>query len=180
MDLTGKYMPGEWRTKKTWKECPQNPWKTWTNQGLQPQACNAVTSFPGSLIFNTTTAALRLEHDSRDIYKDASQTDRDFAICNLDGERVGWLNKMSHDWIDLHAGNGKTYDFIVLCGALANWRSRKTLVQVAGDFDLWRLHVMLVERLPLESFVARRIDVGIIDAHKWKYCNPRWETIVLC
>jgi hypothetical protein len=141
----------------------------------------AAATLPGSLVFNTTVASLKLEHDTRDIYKDVDFTERDVAICNLNGEHVGLLNKMSLEWIDAHLGNdNKTYDFIVICGALDNWRSRKALVQYFKDFDLWRLHVMLVERLPWESFVACRVDVGIIDAHKWKDCNPRWETVVLC
>ncbi|KAH9211708.1 heterokaryon incompatibility protein-domain-containing protein [Leptodontidium sp. 2 PMI_412] len=182
LELPGKYMPSVWRTKQTWQECPQNPWKAWLNQGLDPRACNAAASLPGSLLFNTTVATLKLGHDTRDIYKNEDPLYRDASICTSDNIQVGWLNKMSRDWIEMHIGDDKLYEFIVICGALADWRSRKTLVQYFKEFDLWRMHAMLVERIQIqrEAFIARRVGVGVVDAHKWKDCNPRWETVVLC
>jgi hypothetical protein len=54
------------------------------------------------------------------------------------------------------------------------------MAQYMKDFDMWRLNVMLVERLQFEPYVVRRVDVGYIFAHKWKDCDARWETVVLC
>lgn len=87
---------------------------------------------------------------------------------------------MDLDWIDTHKDDDKTFEFIVLCGALADYRSRKTMAWYMKNYDTWRLNVMLIERLSFEPFVARRVDVGYIFAHKWRECNPRWETVVLC
>ncbi|KAK4197348.1 heterokaryon incompatibility protein-domain-containing protein [Triangularia verruculosa] len=175
-----KYVPATWRSTQTWRECPHNPWQTMAHLTLDPEARDVCAEMPGSLIFNTTVASLKLERDSRDIYEGKDFVERDVAIRRYDGELVGWINKMSPDWIDASLSGEETFDFVVICGALANWRARKTRVQYFEDFDLWRLHVMLIERLPLKRHLARRVDVGYVFAHKWKDCNPRWETIVLC
>lgn len=178
--LAGKYVPGVIRSANTWKECPQNPWTALAHTTLAPGTCSIASTIPGSLVFNTTVASLKLDHDTRGIYDLAEFTERDVAICDLKGGLVGWLNKMNPDWIDAHKDNDKAYEFIVLCGALADWRTRKTMAQYMKDFDMWQLHVMLIVRLPFEPFIARRVDVGYIFAHMWKECNPRWETVVLC
>lgn len=179
--LEGKYKPSSVRTTQTWLECPHNPWQTISREALDPEARRAASGLPGSLVFNTTVASLRLERDTREIYERQSFRERDVKVCAHDGDTVGWLNKMSPEWIEKHVGRGKFYDFIVVCGALANWQARKILAQYVKDFNLWRLHVMLVERVsPAGPYVVRRIDVGIIEAHRWKDCNPRWETVVLC
>lgn len=73
----------------------------------------------------------------------------------------------------------KTYEFIFTRGTLADFKARKALAWWKKDFDTWHLNVMLVERLPFEACVARRVDVGYIFTYKWKDCNPRWETIIL-
>lgn len=180
--LTGKNVPGLVRTKEMWRDCPQSPWKAYTHQILDPSACAAATSFPGALVFNTTVGTLKLAHDTRDIYKGKDERYRDVAICTLDGEQVGWLNLMHRDWIAAHVSDDQIFEFVVICGALADWSSRKMLVKYSKNFDLWRLHVMLVERVAgtQEGFIVRRVDVGILYAHRWKTCNPKWETVVLC
>lgn len=178
--LEGKYNPGVIRSTNTWKECPHSPWSALAHTALDSSACSVASAFPGSLIFNTTVASLKLDHDTRDVYRSAEIPERDVAICDLKGGLVGWLNKMDLDWIDTHKDDDKTFEFIVLCGALADYRSRKTMAWYMKNYDTWRLNVMLIERLSFEPFVARRVDVGYIFAHKWRECNPRWETVVLC
>jgi len=175
-----KYTPATWRSNSTWQECPHNPWQTLAHSTLDPDACHAAAAKPGSLMFNTTAASLKLQRDIRNISPETGCSDQDVKICNQNGELVGWLHKMSPGWIEKHADGEETHDIIVICGALADWRARKTMSQYLKDFDLWNLHVMLIERSPFESCVARRVDVGIVFAHKWKDCNTRWETIVLC
>jgi hypothetical protein len=47
-------------------------------------------------------------------------------------------------------------------------------------WKMWRLRVMLIERDSSQPRIARRVAVGNVFVHLWKFCKPRWETIVLC
>ncbi|KAI0183341.1 hypothetical protein EV127DRAFT_24278 [Xylaria flabelliformis] len=62
--LSGKGIPGEWRSNRDWKKCLQNPWTTYQRQGLNTDACTVAALFPGSLIFNTTVAPLKISPPS--------------------------------------------------------------------------------------------------------------------
>jgi hypothetical protein len=178
--LTGKYIPGSRRSNITWQKCPHNPWTTLAHLTLDAAACKVAATMPGSLIFNTTVASLKIGQHDRDRYEWNEVPEKDAGIFNRDGGLVGWINKMSLDWIMEHAGDEQFCDFVVVSGALLNWGKRKTMAQYMKDFDMWRLNVMLVERLQFEPYVVRRVDVGYIFAHKWKDCDARWETVVLC
>jgi hypothetical protein len=73
---------------------------------------------PGSFIFKTAVASLKLARNAHDIYKMEKFKERGIAICGQNGDLVKWLSKVSVDWIDAHLGNEETYDFIAICGAL--------------------------------------------------------------
>lgn len=177
--LTGKYMPGDWRTFETWSQCPHSPWQALTITALDPEACAAAKSLPGSLVFNTTAASLRIGHHFEYDRMNKDAAIRNAAIFDANGQHVGQVHGLPASWIEEQATGSWTHEFIVLCGALANWRERKTMAQYLRDFDMWRLHVMLVERLNYKPYVVRRVKVGYVFAHGWKNCNPRWETVVL-
>ncbi|CZR65787.1 uncharacterized protein PAC_15687 [Phialocephala subalpina] len=181
-----KYIPGAWRSMATWQQCPHSANKIQAHRDLDPATSSIANTMPGCLVFNTTVATLKLARDiprRREDAWDNAPPEHHVAIFNSTGERVGRLSKMSPQWIDAHVDRGGTYDFIVISGALVDSGTRKRMADFLRDYDrdydMWRLHVMLVERLPFEPYVVRRIDVGYIFAHKWKDCSPRWETVVL-
>ncbi|KAI0971310.1 heterokaryon incompatibility protein-domain-containing protein [Xylaria arbuscula] len=181
--LRGKGIPGEWRTNEDWKECPQNPWTTYKQKALDPDACKVATLFPGSLVFNTTIAYLKI-NEVRTLPNDKGNPNAsDAALVNTNGERVGILKNMGRTWIETHCskfGVQKLFEFAVVSGRLQNYKARKNSAFWGMYSDIWELNVMMVERLPCKSFVARRIGIGIVTMCKWKDCNPRWETVVLC
>ncbi|KAI1738084.1 hypothetical protein F4680DRAFT_427082 [Xylaria scruposa] len=57
--LSGKGIPGEWRSSRDWKECLQNSWTTHQRQTLNANACTVAAPFSSSLIFNTIVAPLK-------------------------------------------------------------------------------------------------------------------------
>lgn len=181
--LQGKHIPGDWRTDRDWRECPQNPWQAFERQTLDADACKISAMFPGSLVFNTTVASLRIDHLR---YAEGTPTKYDIynaSLLNKQGEGVGILSMMEFSWVEARRstdGNSKLFDFIVLSGGLEEYYARKNLAFFSQWRDIWLLDVMLVERLPCKPFVARRVAVGTVKLRKWKDCEPRWETIVLC
>ncbi len=178
--LEAKYVPGVTRSTITWRECPHSPWTAVAHTTLDPAACSIASTLPGSLVFNTTVASLKIKYNASDNDDKAQSSELNVEIGDSKGELVGRLYKINRDWIDAHKGEDKTFEFVVLSGALADFRTRKTMAQFMRNFDMWRLNVMLIERLPFQPFVVCRVDVGYVFAHKWKECDPRWETVVLC
>ncbi|KAF7561008.1 hypothetical protein G7046_g3144 [Stylonectria norvegica] len=168
-ELVGKYNPGERRSNTTWQECPQSPGQTLLHTDLGLGACQVASSLPGALVFNTTVASLKV--GPKDHVAGPQSAEQDALIYNHDGTVVGLLNSVSRDWIDAQVRDSKVYDFIVLCGALADWRTRKTMAQYMKRFDTWRLQVMMVERLNFGPYVVRRVEVGYVYAHCWKDCS---------
>ncbi|KAM0342024.1 hypothetical protein ACHAPU_009752 [Fusarium lateritium] len=182
-ELSKKHMPGSARNNLTWKECPHNPWQALEHLSLQPIACKAASGLPGSLVFNTTVARLRRRRHSAK-FQDLTQggNEDDMEILDCDGRPVGIIKSILSQCDNCQVLGNKQHDIVVICGALADYRTRKWWSTVPWyDFDQWRLHVMLVERNnpgpgPL---VARRIGAGYIRAHMWKFCAPTWQTVVL-
>lgn len=169
-------------TTRVWKECPHNPWQALARSTLDAESRRAANGLPGSLIFNTTVAALRASRprEVREYNSSAAQ------VHNQDGRLVGWVHSMSGEWRDMLRDSEREWDFIVICGALADSRAH-TMFQGAADYSgkrwirtMWRLLVLVVERLSLKPYVARRKGVGYIKMHEWASCKPRWETVVLC
>lgn len=178
-----KRRPGDWRSDLIWKQCPHNPWTTICHSNINSEAQSIAALFPGSLVFNTTVASLKIQS----VELRSNQREKgDFvsaAICAENGEVVGRLNQVSRDWIKQREGsdgNKRLFDFVVICGALEDYNIRKWLAFQSEWEKTWRLYVMMVERLPCKPFVARRVEVGQIWTFRWKDCNPRWETVVLC
>lgn len=65
LEHTGhRYMPDRETTEQIWRRCPQNPWEARQRQDLSPMACQVAMKHRGSLVFNTTTAALTLRPDA--------------------------------------------------------------------------------------------------------------------
>ncbi|KAJ3531622.1 hypothetical protein NM208_g8796 [Fusarium decemcellulare] len=180
-ELSTKHMPGSARNHLTWKECPHNPWQTLQHSTLDPEACKMASTLPGSLVFNTTVAKLKLRrHSIQSQVMTQGGTEEDLEILDRDGRPIGIIKSTFSQNASGQAVENKEHDIIVICGALADYGTRKWWAAVPWfDFDQWRLHVMLVEKEVSGPFVARRMGVGYIRAHLWKFCAPKWETIVL-
>ncbi|KAI0521565.1 heterokaryon incompatibility protein-domain-containing protein [Xylaria bambusicola] len=182
--LRGKGIPGEWRSNKDWRECPQNPWTTFARQTLDSEAIKVADLFPGSLVFNTTVACLKIGQLSAPKDKKKSKSDVSNAIIlSSNDEHVGTIRMMDHGWIENNCssvGVQKRFEFIVISGRLQEYFNRKMSAFLNRYSDIWELNVMMVERLPCASFVARRMGIGTVKMCKWKDCSPRWETVVLC
>ncbi|KAI0886160.1 HET-domain-containing protein [Annulohypoxylon maeteangense] len=180
--LSGRRIPGEWRTNRDWRDCPQNPWRAVEHQTLDPDACRIAAMFPGALIFNTTVASLGIDHM---YYKDGIPEKYQVfnaSLSNISGEHVGILSELDFDWVEAHRsaeGNKKLFDVIVVSGGLVKYSMRNNYAFFGYWDKMWLLNVMLVQRLPCKPFVARRVAVGTVTLSKWKDCNPRWETVVL-
>ncbi|KAI0539497.1 heterokaryon incompatibility protein-domain-containing protein [Xylaria digitata] len=178
-----KGLPGEWRTNKDWKECPQNPWVIHEHQAIDPDARLVAALFPGSLVFNTTVASLKIGESSTNADSEGETNTSDAPLVNMNGETVGTIIMMNRGWIETHCssdGVQKLFEFAVISGRLQKYSARKMLAWMERYSDIWELNVIMVERLPCKPFVARRIGVGTVMMCKWKDCSPRWETVVLC
>ncbi|KAI1204558.1 HET-domain-containing protein [Annulohypoxylon truncatum] len=181
--LAGKHIPGEWRTNRDWKDCPQNPWQTFDRQDLDQDACKIAAMFPGSLVFNTTVAFLSIDHLRYADGMSAKYEMSDASLRNKYGEAVGIMRTLENSWIEARRstnGNKKLFDFIVLSGKLQKSSVRNSYSFFDRWGEMWLLDVMLVHRLPCKPFVARRVAVGTVTLCKWKDCDPKWETVVLC
>ncbi|TGJ79808.1 hypothetical protein E0Z10_g8954 [Xylaria hypoxylon] len=178
-----KGLPGEWRTNRDWKECPQNPWATHEQQALDPDARFVAAMFPGSLVFNTTVASLKIGQPSTHTDSKGHIVASNASLINTNDETVGTLRTMDCRWIETHCSNDevqKWFEFVVISGRLQDYFKRKASAWEERYSDIWELNVMMVERLPCKPFVSRRIGIGTVTMCKWKDCSPRWETVVLC
>ncbi|KAI1271138.1 heterokaryon incompatibility protein-domain-containing protein [Xylaria sp. FL0933] len=181
--LLGKGIPGEWRTNEDWRECPQNPWATYERQALDPDARILASMFPGSLVFNTTVASLKIAQSPQLPNGKEESNICDAILVNTHSERVGSVRMMDRRWLETNYSSEsaqKPFEFAVISGRLQEYFARKMLAWEERFSDIWELNVMMVERLPCKPFVARRIGIGRVTMCKWKDCSPRWETVVLC
>lgn len=184
----GKALPGEWRSNSVWRDCVHNPWQVASRTSHFSEATELASAFPGSLVFNTTVASVYIHgfNDDDQSGGGASETaasEKPAALCNAAGERVGCLAKMGHGWdcaVQSSDGNKKAFDCVVLGGCLANRTARKYIAMFGDRDTMWKLTVMLVERLPCKPFITRRVSIGKVDVCQWNKCSPRWETVVLC
>ncbi|KAI8948821.1 heterokaryon incompatibility protein-domain-containing protein [Xylaria longipes] len=180
--LSGKGIPGEWRTNRDWKECLQNPWKTYERQVLDADTRIVAVLFPGSLVFNTTVASLKIGKPSSHANSQEEANVTNAFLVNANDEHVGTLRTMGRGWIETHCskdGVQRLFEFAVISGRLQEYYKRKMSAWEERYSDIWELNVMMVERLPCKPFVARRVGVGTVTMCKWKDCSPRWETVVL-
>lgn len=187
-----KLTPGEPRTNLRWRACAHNPWKVALHTEHDLDAVELANAFPGSLVFNTTVASLYIESSEITKTTALNVVTQEPFLLNAAGEQVGRLSRVSAEWVRARQsgeGNKKAFDFVVLCGGLAPYKTRKVLHWIRpanpdAPYDpydkTWRLYLMLVERLPCKPFVARRVHIGWVEMTKWNTCNPRWETVVLC
>ncbi|KAJ0276335.1 hypothetical protein CBS470a_010870 [Colletotrichum nupharicola] len=170
--------------EEMWNRCPHSPWEALARPELDPAAVEIAGDFPGCLVFNTTVASLRIGRDRRSGMRTAGEFE-DAEILDVMGRQVGYLDKMDPEWIAGRKGKRdrrRMLDFILISAGLQEATSeRGQWAFIEGQFhELWQFNVMLVERLPYEQFVARRIGVGCVRVSRWRECNPRWETVVLC
>ncbi|KAI1501976.1 HET-domain-containing protein [Biscogniauxia marginata] len=178
-----KHLPRDWKTNQDWRECPHNPWQTFEHLALNPDACNVAAFFSGSLVFNTTVASLGIDHCRYTNGVPEKYEVRAASLINKGGESVGFLGAMESNWVDARRsmdGNKKLFEIIVLSGELEKYGSGQFFPIARIWENMWLLNAMLVERLPCKAFVARRVAVGTVKLCKWKDCEPRWETVVLC
>ncbi|KAI2463197.1 hypothetical protein F4781DRAFT_437688 [Annulohypoxylon bovei var. microspora] len=174
--------------QRDWRDCPQNPWQTFERQALDPDACKMAAMFPGSLVFNTTAASLAIDHLNHAGGVPTKYEVFDASLLNKSGEAVGILDTVDFSWVEAHRnveGNKKLFDCIVISGELERYSIRKNYTffsrwDPSKWAEFWLLDVMLVQRLPCKPFVARRVAVGKVKLYKWKECDARWETVVLC
>ncbi|KAF5240797.1 hypothetical protein FAUST_4178 [Fusarium austroamericanum] len=153
------------KTNRLWKECPENPWQTFEQQHLSPDACQIAANLPGCLVFNT-------------------------AVTRLD---VGqWLLGDFYDLPDefseiLRNSDDRILDMMVISDTFSScyeskglWRGPDERITASDDFRRWQLRVMLIERYVSQPYVARRLAVGHVGTRCWEGYTTRWETIVLC
>ncbi|GKT95232.1 hypothetical protein Ct61P_13082 [Colletotrichum tofieldiae] len=146
-----------------------SPWEALAHEELDAKAVAMAGDFPGALVFNTTVASLRVGR-GRGIRKaggsrEAGAEHEDAEILDMMGRQVGYLDKMDPAWVAGRKGardRRKMLDFIVISASLDGGLSeRNEWAFIEGQFhEMWRFNVMLVERLPFEPFVARRVGVG--------------------
>ncbi|KAI0480011.1 hypothetical protein F4859DRAFT_530090 [Xylaria cf. heliscus] len=163
--LEGKGIPGEWRANRDWRECPQNPWIACERQVLDTDARITVL-FPGSLVFNTTVAPLKIGQPSTHANSKGGPNVTDAFLLNSNDENVGILRTMDRGWQETHGskdGIQRLFEFVVIPGRLQEYNKRK--------ISAW------LERLPCKRFVARRVGVGTAKMCRWKDCSPRWEMV---
>ncbi|KAI8715839.1 HET domain-containing protein [Fusarium sp. LHS14.1] len=187
--ISTKYLPAHWRTNRTWKEwCPHNPWQTLLHTTLSPEACRAASNLPGALVFNTTVATLTLDPPTAGEFKQKGGLYIRSFMNGLSEKYDEWSDKIGTIYgpfprgLDSKKLSEKKQDVIVICGALEGAKSRRTGIRwgIPPGFNMWRLHVMLIERDEARPFIARRVGVGYVQAHMWEDFDPRWETVVLC
>ncbi|PMD43093.1 hypothetical protein L207DRAFT_290506 [Hyaloscypha variabilis F] len=128
-------------------------------------------------------------------------------ILDSQGGVVGFLNTRNLDWMGMQDRRGP-FEFIVISGSLEaagyrftmfrtmyenegfdddaalrmlnrNERNDTDTVRDEADKRVWRLQVLLVERIPGMTHVVRRVEIGFVWMYMWNACAPRWETIVL-
>lgn len=195
--------------RKTWERCPHNPWSVSEFHILDSDHARLASSYPGSLVFNTTVASLwlrkgtsygtpLLERRLRDTSglnmtdtdrwpfysKERAELckigDRQFEIRNKSGRTVGMLMPLDHDWRRRNIDMKKAHEFIVICpGALPRVLQEDLAAQSKRWTNAWLLHVMLIERSGEDPRLARRVATGIVAAISWKSCAPAWQTVVL-
>ncbi|KAK8863368.1 heterokaryon incompatibility protein-domain-containing protein [Apiospora arundinis] len=144
------------------------------HQELDMKACRIAATLPGCLVFNTTVAS-----------GDSGLLRTNSAIYDVEGQVLGSLARGWPDQIFTQRpprNNRDALDFIVLCASVdsAYTSSDSNLIKSLADDMWWWLCVMLVERISASPYVVRRVEVGQIYMAKWKNCNPRWKTVVLC
>jgi Heterokaryon incompatibility protein (HET) len=178
ISLSAELKQGGWQWAGTRIKCPHGPKLPRIHNELDRVACNIAAGIPGALVFNTTVVSLTLDGDLETIAREREYGTRHFQLCVEDGTRVGWMSTAVKSL-------QRKYDAILLCGQLRKPEYEQRMVTLCPwggqvDYGGSTLRVMLVERQPFESFVARRVEVGTMWAHEWHRCKPRWETVVLC
>ncbi|TIC90589.1 hypothetical protein CH35J_011723 [Colletotrichum higginsianum] len=167
-----------------WRACPHSPWAALAHPELDPEAVSVTGNFPGALVFNTTVASLRIRR-GQGARGSRGTGSGDAEILDLTGRLVGHLDGAVPKMVAGRKGardrRRAAVDFIVISASLDGGLSeRNEWALIEGQFhEMWRFNVMLVERLPCEPFVARRLGVGYVRVSQWRECNPRWETVVL-
>lgn len=183
--------PDERLSDAHWRECVYNSRQAASRSKFEPAAIRLAAEFPGSLVFNTTVASVRIESDDEMISLGYDMA----AIYDAAGDIVGHVKKAGLAWIrareSLNADR-EMFDCIVLEGGKFAYghqmpwsptrrrRSDARFEYWITNNESWELTIMLVERLPYKPFVARRVDIGSILVCLWNKCNPRWETVILC
>lgn len=183
-ELSGlQYLPGNWRTNRDWKECPHNPWQVVAHhKSLDTDACAVAAQKPGSLVFNSTVASLKIDLRAPGRHH-RPDSNYDAVLRSVNGDIVGKLFLSCPEWIIAQRdakGNTRLFDTVVVSGGLESKQTRGSICFDGRFSDIWLLNIILVERLQSKPFVAQRLAVGTITMSKWRECNPRWETVVLC
>lgn len=168
--------PDEHRSAAVWAACPHNARSAVANQTLDAGAYAAAAGFPGALVFNTTVADLWVQP-----LGEKGRRGTHGIVAPLTGQVVGNLSGAGAEWVAARTRGGgeETFRFVVLSGGLSDYQSVSKSLR-RGREGIWRLYVMLVEPVPGQSLVVRRVEVGYVYVELWSVCQPRWETVVLC
>ncbi|KAF2125639.1 HET-domain-containing protein [Dothidotthia symphoricarpi CBS 119687] len=177
-DNTRLHMPDRETTTEIWRSCPQSPWDTKNHVNLAPSACHVATKHPGSLVFNTTSAALSLRPDATcsDTLNNVS-----LNIMSPIQENLGTM-QIDRGLMNAKVDLNQDQVFIVLCAGIVPKRERWDLKygrykdREDPDKSPWLLIVMMVQQC---EGVSERLGIGYIEARLWARANPVWETIVL-
>lgn len=148
-----------------WSNCPHSPDQMLARRTLDTVACAAARHFPGALVFNTTTAELLV--DWQKMRKGLAS-----LVAPATGDVVGHVSCSSGSEVRQRA----RAKFVVVGGGLR--RYEWTALRTRNSFNR-RFYILLVEPVPGQPRVVRRVEVGYVYIEMWKICQPTWETVVL-
>ncbi|KAK8121408.1 hypothetical protein PG999_005528 [Apiospora kogelbergensis] len=167
-------------TNDAWEQCPQSPWEAIAHQDIAFDECRIANMLPGCLVFNTTVASV----DQR--FRLVGRDHLSATIRGRKGVILGYLECKSSDQERIWAQRGiksegrVIFDFIVVCALVEMRTTEKPWLRgFSPDHDRWWLRVMLVERISMHPYIARKVGAGEIRMSRWKDFNPRWETVIL-
>jgi hypothetical protein len=177
-DTRHRYVPDCQTTEEIWRDCPQSPWESRSRLDLDRSARQLAVEYPGSLVFNTTIAALALRPSAMP-NKDLNTVS--LELLSPDQEQIGDI-QLDRAWMNEKVDLQQDQMFIVLCAGILPKSKRRELfhTQQWEERDLdkspWLLVVMMVQQ---HDGVSERLGLGYVEARLWKNARPEWQTIVL-
>ncbi|KAK1831547.1 heterokaryon incompatibility protein-domain-containing protein [Podospora conica] len=163
----------------SWERCIHSPWEGMRHMAITDKARAKAQGVPGSLVFTTTTAMVKLRP------ADASSTN---VVCfdmvddshGGDERFVGQTMSMDREWADQTFDLGRKYRVVVLGAGMPNqlrensraaWRNCGN----GNQFPL-ALYAMVTEE---KGGVLYRLAVGVVELIAWTKMKPVWESVVL-
>jgi hypothetical protein len=185
-----------------WKRCPHNHWEAALHRDVTRETQRAASLHPGALVFNSTSALLRLQRSDwtnrtevgrrrhlwsvvqDDMKWNESRTQSVYThldICDQQSNVVGTLMGMTEQSVEELLRRGDRQEFVVLCAGVLP-EEFCTSIEEDENYrwvDDYSLHVMAIQRDEQHPNVVSRIAIGTIEARCWGQCNPSWQAFIL-